>query len=383
MTSSPSRSTLLALGFAGALSLLARPASAAKCGYELCGTNTADLRGTAIEGLNVNDLPNADGVRLVRGSVVFTRTFSNSACWSSFGTGYSIAVQSGQLLARAEPPSTATIGGSCLLGATFEIEAPIRELVGTTTIPTWRTVLRQIRIKINARNDVSTWEYVSARRTTVPTYELLDVESGISICPLSEPWMETWQTGGMVENANPPGVPGQRWHAATDHAMIVQGETYTDAASVDVLRSSPDWFNIACAGSAIAKARLMGYDPMSSFGSAAERQSTLKMLTAHYVRDNSRSWTETGTPLVWTSNRSVAGQPEYYGWPSKLPTGPREAYWNSDGVSCISHLRLWRVGSTGEAAKAAEVRTLARVDSCSNTAPTGTFWRTTTVDHVD
>jgi hypothetical protein len=242
-----------------------------------------------------------------------------------------------------------------------------------------------MRIKINARNDVSTWEYLSARRTTVPTYELIDIQKGISMCPLSEPWMESWQTGGLLERANPPGVPGLRWHAGTDNAVIVQGETYTAAASVDTTRSSPDWFNIACAGSAIAKARLMGYDPMATNSTAGERQSTLKMLTAHYVRDNSRSWTATGTPLIWVSNRTVPGQPDYYGWPANLPSGPREAYWNAAGVTCISHLRLWRVATTlgSEATAIAEIRRLAGVTACASTVPTGTIWRTTTVNHVD
>lgn len=346
------------------------------CGFNECGTNSAEIRGTSINGLSVAGAVNAEGVRLVPQSLtLFPNLFTMpSVCWGRSGYGFGLAVAGGALVATTHNPGE-VLPTECLLGATFQMDVPV-------ALETGGTITRRVTLKIAQRGSVSTWHASLARRL-LTTYELIDVEKNASVCTPSQPWMEPWQIGGIPpDHSNPAGIGGARWHTFTDHALIVQGESYTAAAGIDAQRRGSEWFNIACAGSALAKSRLMGYDPMSTTSTSAQRQSTLKMLTAHYVRDNAQSWTQTGTPLIWVSTPANA----YYGGADPaLVTGPIEARWNGDGATCVSHLRLWNTSTTvaSELDTLTTIRRLGGRAACSTSAPTDIVWTTTTVDHVD
>lgn len=364
--------TALALGAVAGLMLAAaspRTAHAKPCGWGDCGSNTADLRGTAINGLNVNGVSNIERVRLVPGSLTLFPSFARG-CLGRSGGGYSIAVVNGALVGTTSPFGE-IVPAVCLANATFQLDVPIATESGTY-------VTKRVTLKIAQRSSVSTWQVDPSARAVLPTYQLIDVEQGRSICPTNGTWQDTFHD--TLIPTMPPGVVGMDWYRPTDHAVIVQGETYDATVTIDTSRSTAAWFNIACAGSAIAKARMMGYDPMTSTTTAAARQATLKMLTAHYVSGSAQSWTVTGMPLVWAPNPGV----EYYRTPTNLVRGPTEAFWDANGAICLSHLRAARVGTTlDEVRELASIRALEELPTCGTAAPPGWLWRTFTVDHVD
>lgn len=375
------RTTALALGVVAGLAVLAGSAAASlPCKVNSCGENTAELRGLSILGLSLSGIPNQEGQRLVPGSVRFG--YGNVfTCPHLYDTGYSLGVANGELVARAPAPGTAVVSGACLQNALFRIDVPFTSETGVR-------LSRVLDLKIAARNTVATW-FTDSRLSYVPTYELMDVAKNVSICPLREAWMDSWQVTGLPHGGNPIGVGGLAWRLTTDHAFIVQGETYDDAAKVDATRRGSDWINIACAGSAIAKMRLLGYDPMSTWSTSAERVATLKMLTAHYVADSPTSFTVNGTPLYWRSARQVKGAPDmYYGMPEPTSVGPIEGMWLSDGMRCLSHLRVWlatslHIAGQTEAGDLAWIRGMGGAPACEAQSLTDVYWRTYTISHID
>jgi len=92
---------------------------------------------------------------------------------------------------------------------------------------------------------------------------------------------------------------------------------------------------------------------------------------------------------MWESN--PPGQ-FYGGVDPTMPRGPIEAYWNANGASCISHLRLWnrtnvRMHLDPESSVLATIRSLGGISACVvnplGKLPAGTLWTTTTIDHID
>ncbi|MCG8422556.1 MAG: hypothetical protein MJE77_31965 [Proteobacteria bacterium] len=131
-------------------------------------------------------------------------------------------------------------------------------------------------------------------------------------------------------------VAALKWHEPSFHAVLLGGEKY-DRHNARVTRGE-NWLTIACAGSALAKMKLMGYDPQVSAGhpmytTRAQRQATLKMITAKYCEtDEPIRFTEDGTPLAW-QNAQTWFQPP---WPHI--TGV-EAHWNPRGATCLNEPR--------------------------------------------
>jgi hypothetical protein len=148
------------------------------------------------------------------------------------------------------------------------------------------------------------------------------------------------------------------------HAILVAGERYDEAtksvwASGD---SAEGWFNIACAGSALAKMALMGYGPETPMHGIVttpmQRQATLKMLTADYCGTGT-SYTVSGQPLEW-QNR--------YGWfAPEISGGSLEAIWTESGALCLDNPRrpdLWDDACS--------------LPTCDSVAASQGEWRTTT-----
>jgi len=377
--SSPDLSLTLFVGASLGLALTAiapQPAAARACDVDQCTVNTAELRGVDIKGLNVNGVTNLDGVRLVPGSVQLTAS-STPLCPANGRGGLNLGVDSGMLIAR-DPVSSAVVASSlCMAGATFQIDIPLSH--GKVT-----TMSRQT-LRIGVIDTVDTWYADASLRTSLLSYQLINLATGISICPLKEAFMESWQVDGLDTI---PTATVAKWKDTTDRAVIVQGETYLETGQADGARSTPDWFNIACAGSAIAKLRLLGYDPMVPGGVLpAERAATLKMLTARYVRNSSQAWTRTGTPLRWEPTRRINGElVTYLGGPDSTKLGPYEADWTGEGPICVAHTRL--ASTTNGATTVTEANDLKRIEDAGGATcailPGGQthYWRTRTVSHI-
>lgn len=119
-------------------------------------------------------------------------------------------------------------------------------------------------------------------------------------------------------------------------ATVIRGELY-DEESKDVLHA-PDSLTIACLGYAAAKMKLLGYGPNQSFpggdepATAAQRQATLRMLTADYC-GSGRPFTAHGTALAWENAAETVSTPVTR-WTDI------EAIWDDDGALCLSNPRL-------------------------------------------
>lgn len=138
---------------------------------------------------------------------------------------------------------------------------------------------------------------------------------------------------------------------------ILGGERY-DGNAKTVVPGSSKWVTLACRGHALAKLRMMGYAPNDGYGSSpAQRQATLKMLTADYC-GNGHSYTAIGTPLDWTNARGDF--PQMTSEPSRL-----EAKWSHKGASCLDkprHVARHQVACIGSLPKCSGDFTLGNHD---------------------
>jgi hypothetical protein len=331
------------------LMFLSTEASALEhCEVTGCGSNTPELFGTPIIGLSLRGERNAREASLdPRLERVLPLPWPMTDC----PAGSVLGVDHGELVGKSAD-GTIVCRGCAMLGMAFGVEVDVSTNQGVKRV--------KVTVRISEASQVSTWEHLPrAPAPSVPTYRLVwhdvsaaaavlgttrGITGGDSICPRREAWMEEWQT--VFFNASTD-TPRKVWMAATDHLMIVQGETYKDDGTIDVARKGNQWFNIACVGTSIAKMRLLGYDPMTGPGfiQGAERQATLKMLTGRYLPgDHNPSYTHAGMPLMWVSNtargpsRVFNGQPD----PEKWKRSVVEAYWGKDGAICVAHRRTWR-----------------------------------------
>ncbi len=127
------------------------------------------------------------------------------------------------------------------------------------------------------------------------------------------------------------------WDEPTRRSVLVEGEVY-DLEQVTVHPNVKGRrLNIACAGSAIGKMKLMGYDPTETrpgwTTSWEQRQATLKMLTARYcAAANDQVFTKNGQAI------SFQNQAEWMSpWPkAKLFDSQVEAKWDMHGATCLT-----------------------------------------------
>jgi hypothetical protein len=298
-------------------------ATAEHCTGQGCGTNTPEMYGTGIVGLHTEGMPNNEDVVLYRGSL---QPFGRSTCPPD---AKNLGVFDGEL-AGFNDAHVMRCSGPEMLDSMFEIGVPPTPSYHQKGDPA-RNDLVRITIKIAARGTVTTWHRVGA--TFVPTYRLVWAHGGNSLCGGAAP-MEPWQTGHPVQDKIPANLL-KEWTTANDHLFVVQGESYTQDAGI--YQSGPAWFNLACMRSAIAKSRLLGFNPMDTSptrSTGSERVATLKMLTARYVDEV--TYTAPGMPLRYERNPRV----DYYGVP---PERRRiEAYWGATGTLCLTHRRTWR-----------------------------------------
>lgn len=122
------------------------------------------------------------------------------------------------------------------------------------------------------------------------------------------------------------------WRTRGRFAVLIAGETYaTDTGAVLLTgEQGKRWFNIACSGTALAKMKLMGYDPEEDRTTSDQRQATLRMITARYC--GTQSFTRTGQALIWqNAQKGFLRDPER--------VGAVEALWNKDGATCLNQPR--------------------------------------------
>lgn len=250
-----------------------------------CGYNTSEINGKSLTELNLDGQANAAGVSLAGFSAPLGLL------------GYELDVDGDSLVAHGPGLFGSTLRGAELIGSTLWIDTG---------------ELLDIPVVIAGYEQVASWATGSpAVDAYALIYDDLDLELTQSVCK-----------GTLID-------PLQ---AAV---VILAGETY-DPVTKAVIPGQDRWITLACAGSATAKAALLGYGPHGDLGgqgpaSVDQRQASLNMITANYCGDGT-SYTQDGTPLLW---ENVGGTvvPDQ-------PLGAREAIWTAAGAICLDTPRI-------------------------------------------
>jgi hypothetical protein len=123
-----------------------------------------------------------------------------------------------------------------------------------------------------------------------------------------------------------------------DFYAVLFEDDRIDAEAIAVTGETPGWFNIGCAGHALAKQHLLGHTVAAAklFGvlppPIPQRTANLKMITADYC-GNGHPFTVPGQPLRWRDENL---------WYDTLPTlgGMIEARWTDAGAACLNTPRV-------------------------------------------
>ncbi|MBL8972952.1 MAG: hypothetical protein JNK56_20360 [Myxococcales bacterium] len=258
------------------------------CGRWRCGFNAAEINGRSLQTLNLNGVANADGVKIV-GFVPPPLVLLG---------GYTLAVENDELVAKK--------GNSRLKKA---------QLVGSM-------ILVQIELGLVLPVTIAGYE-------AVPSW----ADGGAPIAAYTLIYPEVASLLG-VKNV----CGGSLLEPLASAATVLGGETYNNATK-EVNANQTGWFTLACAGSAAAKMKLMGYAPQTNFpgtsapSSADARQATLKMITADYC-GKGVSYTANGTAVVWENHEGTVDSSNWH------TPGEVEAVWSADGALCLDATRI-------------------------------------------
>ena len=301
-TLSSSSTTLERLVFAGALTFGLAPLAGCDqaesesdavelreltydCPRWRCGYNSSEINGKSLQELHLGGDPNADGVELV-GFLPPAGVLFN----------WSLETQGDALVARGGLFGNATLSGYALIGSVMLLRVD-----SGLTVP----------VTIAGYEEVDSWASDGAPH---PAYALVYAD-------LAEPLLQQSVCKGSLVDPLLASV------------VILAGERY-DLDAKTVIPEQGDWITLACAGSAAAKMALLGYGPHADFdgsgaaASVAQRQATLKMITADYCGDGN-SYTADGTPIIW-ENQGGTVVPE-----SNADLSAPEAIWTADGALCL------------------------------------------------
>jgi hypothetical protein len=246
-----------------------------------CGFNSAEVNGRSIAELNLDGVANSAGIRITGYTPPLLKF------------GYTLGVEGDELVARK---GASVLRRDQLLGSMFWIEG---DLLG---------------LPLSLPITIADWEYVpswAAGKPPIVAYTLLYLHP--------------------LELVDRNVCSGSLLDPLASVATVLGGERYDDATKTVV--PDPRWFTIACAGSAAAKLKLLGYGPQSSATTVARRQTTLKMITADYCGEGV-SYTANGTPIQW-ANADGTVAPD-----SGEALGDVEAVWNEHGALCLGEHRL-------------------------------------------
>jgi hypothetical protein len=132
---------------------------------------------------------------------------------------------------------------------------------------------------------------------------------------------------GLTEHATPPKMPTAPGHAfgRDDDLVIAMGEPLYDRRDERIADLPGSWFNLACAGDALAKLRLYGLHRAKD---DAANETGLRMITANYC---GKPYTMRGMEFGWITSPK-----------DRLIT---EAQWSGGKAICVDTPRL--MGSAG------------------------------------
>lgn len=285
------------------------------CPEFMCGTNSPQIAQFGFWDLNlppalgVAGQPNNVGLQLLG--------------FSQNNVMYLPRVSRGRLSASrtiaATPPLVVTLSGQQLVGGMFVI----RSNVGTL-----------YALKVSEVGSVDSWATSLTTGSTVAleTYKL-DWAQFINGSP------ERYQNvckNPPVEQKDGDDTLGMTGKLAF-HTLLFEGDRI-DAAKKLETGVDLTWFNLGCAGSALAKLALTGHTEAGQRSGAftttlGERQTMIKMLAADYCGDGT-PFTVAGQPLNW---RDDQGTMKLLSQPNQLIF---EARWTEKGAACLNKPRV-------------------------------------------
>jgi hypothetical protein len=417
-----------------ALAALSAPRlAAAACNAYQCGGNSPILFGQPLANLRLDGAAGTGGVELVPDSLTKVSRCLSGATMVAPDRRLRLTVVAGALVGVDPADPTVRCDGPSLVGAEFDVlvTPPLR---AGTRLPPKPT---KVTIRIAELGKIRTWLRDPKRRQVLPTYKFVVATAaettdlftprkrkikhpaGVPLCSnrlTYEDWQDFSGADALADRedlmAGTMAYP-DRWTEPKDHALLIQGEAFTDDGSrAPGTAADPAWLNLACAATSLAKMRMLGVDPMDPNLPPGATAATLKMLGARY--DGTRAETRPGTPVMWIRmwdtgkpTPAVGTDPaaaaaiddvKFHGGPSdEMEPGPIEAGWDARGATCLSHfrppmvignLRARRAGGYAgivAANEANRVRSRQRAlgkPPCDEAAlPAGTLWVTVTVDH--
>lgn len=264
------------------------------CPDWMCGSNSPKIANHGVWELNVAGMPTPAGFYLHRA----TRD----------GHDYSVIVKNAELIATRLSDG-ATLSGSAVVGLSLWIHNTYDA-----------SMIYEVQV-LDANRKVTYWAQHPDSERQTQSYTL-----GWRVPPPSPTFSPPF------ENICDPDEDG------ASYAVLFEGDR-VDATRMTVGGPELDWFNIGCAGHALAKLHLSGH----SYGargagfvtSAGERTTMLKLLGADYCGTGT-SFTEAGVPLMWRDDRN---------WMEFSAFASLEARWTDQGVTCLNTPRLVANGS--------------------------------------
>ena len=264
---------------------LGEVSQATLCPTWQCGTNSPVVAFRSFHELSELGAPNAEGFRI--------------SAFVSAGTNYQIDVKDGRLRGVR---GSVVIEGTALVGATILID----HASGS-----------QYALTIDDVSTVDAWAAVSGAHPVFETYLVS--------------WAD-WPVTPTTQWRNLCPSPAEREDSlglSSHYALVFEGDRI-NAQRKTVYASDPTWFNIGCAGHALAKLALSGHTQAgNAYGFATaplERQTMLKQIVADYC-GTGQAFTNAGTPLSWIDNN---GYNEY-----SFSSPTLEARWTWRGASCL------------------------------------------------
>jgi hypothetical protein len=230
-------------------------------------------------------------------------------------------IVSGARLYAYDPSTGALKYGADLTGGAFIIYYPV-----SGSLPDGYVKLRVTNVTLaTATNAVKFWQ---GSADGIETYELdyADLETPFDFRP--------------VCHHPPPGIedPEGQVYAQTLEAILFTGDRYAADTKTVIASTYADagkWFNIACAGSALAKLHLNRHTTAGSTRdfttTAGQRQTMLKMYSGDFCGTGD-AYTVAGTPIHWLTTTGLSS-------PS-ITVNSVESFWGAGGASCLTVHRL-------------------------------------------
>jgi hypothetical protein len=270
------------------------------CQEWMCGTNSPEIANFGFWDLN---LPPSLGTPGKRNNADFQLLY-----FVQKGDKYLPKVAEGRLTASN---STGTLSGSALVGG-------------------WLVLVRgsrSFKLRVTEVGRAISWAQQPGKPLVVLESYKLD-------------WTEF--TGGSNGKefvnvcSNPPSQEsGDLLHMLQFHTLLFEGDRIDAKPKLDTGVDN-SWFNLGCAGSALAKMALTGHTEASRHAgtfntSLEERQTILKMFAGDYCGDGT-PFTVAGQPLSWVDDALTM----------KLAAVPlkRESRWYEKGAACLDDARI-------------------------------------------